>query len=130
MKWYDIKDFHELEVKLPDVYKICEWAGKTATSQLRRGYWQKWKRNRKRNRYDNSWKYTVAPDPHELVLTTVYNDKNYWLTWLLENGHLVTNKIGGVGWASPHTHIKDTAKDVGGDFVEKMAKIDIDVEIK
>lgn len=60
----------------------------------------------------------------------VYNATSYQLTHLLENGHLIVNKIGGVGWASAKPHIDPAFQSIKQPFIRAMENANIDVEIK
>ena len=42
----------------------------------------------------------------KVAAAIIHNKDHYRLTHLLEKGHLITNKIGGVGFAAPFPHIR------------------------
>lgn len=60
----------------------------------------------------------------------VWNDGNWELTHLLENGHKIVNKRGGVGWASMHPHITPVYSRLKPQFIADMKKAKIDAEFK
>lgn len=59
----------------------------------------------------------------------VWNRTNWQLTHLLENGHFITNKIGGVGWAASQPHILPTYRDIRPKFIKAMQKADVEVNL-
>lgn len=56
--------------------------------------------------YAKNWKVKVRRSKKKGNEYIVYNKDTYRLTHLLENGHLITNKRGGIGWSAPRPHIK------------------------
>lgn len=42
----------------------------------------------------------------KVAVAIIHNPKKYRLTHLLEKGHLITNKKGGVGFAAPFPHFR------------------------
>lgn len=61
---------------------------------------------------------------------TVWNATNYQLTHLLEKGHLIVNKKGGVGWASAKPHIDVVYQQIKEPFIRAMENAKKEVEIK
>lgn len=60
----------------------------------------------------------------------IWNKTNYQLTHLLENGHIIANKIGGVGWASPVPHIEKSYQQIKQPFISAMEKVDLKIKTK
>lgn len=83
-----------------------------------------WKTHRLRKSYNDGW--TAEPKKgRESSSVVVWNATNYQLTHLLENGHLITNKRNGIGWASAHPHIDPAFRQVKGGFERAMEDADI-----
>ena len=86
-----------------------------------------------RNRYTPyfaGWTFYVDKKTDDDYGGKVWNETNYQLTHLLENGHLIVNKKGGVGWASPQPHIEEAYRKVKEPFIKEMEKVEIDVDFK
>lgn len=82
--------------------------------------------NHRANKYSDTWSTYKNKDTLSAI---VKNEKNYRLTHLLEYGHLIVNKKGGVGWAAPKPHISsafDATKDA---FFEDMKDVDIEIKV-
>ncbi|MDO5332091.1 MAG: hypothetical protein Q4E99_05365, partial [Bacillota bacterium] len=61
----------------------------------------------------------------------VFNEKDYPLTTFLENGHLIANKKGGVGWSSARPHIRpafEKAKESIDKIVAQKSQIKIETK--
>lgn len=83
-------------------------------------------RNRKRGKYKDTWTTKVFKDEDDEYAVKVWNESNWQLTHLLENGHFIVNrKDGMLGWASPKPHIKPTAEEIKPLFVNAMEKAEI-----
>lgn len=74
-----------------------------------------WDNAKARKPYNDGW--TVIERGNSVI---VWNETNWQLTWLLENGHLITNKRDGVGWANAHPHIRPTFESVKGAFIHDV----------
>lgn len=61
---------------------------------------------------------------------TVWNQTNWQLTHLLENGHFITNRKDGLKWSAPIKHIRPTYRVVKPRFIRAMKKAKINIEIK
>lgn len=61
---------------------------------------------------------------------TVWNKTNWQLTHLLENGHFITNKEGGIAWAEPKPHIEPTYNRIEPKFIRAMRKAKPSLTIK
>lgn len=83
---------------------------------------------RKTDKYKDGWVILKGTMKDNEYLVTVWNKSNWQLTHLLENGHLIVNKRGGVGWASARPHIQEAVNDVRPQFISDMEKADIDIE--
>lgn len=84
-----------------------------------------------RGKYKKGWTYVIFNNlKNDEIEGVVWNKPNWQLTWLLERGHLITNKVGGVGWASPQAHIFPTAEKMIPKFIRDMEKAKIKFDFK
>lgn len=128
MKKTSLEKFTKLEAKIEGIEDTIEKYSKISVDTLKTK--PQWERNRLRGRrYNAGWTYGISVDNTEIA-GLVRNETDWQLTWLLENGHLVTNKKGGVGWASPHRHIRPVFEDNVKDYVDDMKRLEVDIKIK
>lgn len=126
-----IEDFHNIEVQFPNLNKIVLKHSVQTANDLRRNKWQKWKEKRAKPRYNSGWYIEMTEDKKNRTVGTVYNRRQWQLTWLLENGHFIVNKKNGVGWAYPHPHISEAFKENAPKYIRDMeTHLDIKVEMK
>lgn len=84
---------------------------------------------RRRNKtYAQGWEFKIDTKKANKYGGKVWNKTNYQLTHLLENGHLIVNKIGGVGWASPVPHINEAYQRIKEPFIKAMENVDIKIK--
>ena len=123
----DIEKFKGFEVEL-NIEEIIEKNSDEAAKLLQRISPDGVRRAKK---YKDGWIYVIHKTYHEQqVEGVVWNETNWQLTWLLENGHLIVNKRGGIGWASPKKHIDKAYREQGAKFVKDMENIDIKIDFK
>lgn len=120
-----LQDFKGIQIDVNKARRNIEWAAKETRKRLKKTTWE---RNRKNRRYPSTWRWRISENEEHLYVATVYNETNYYLTWLLENGHIIANKEGGIGWSPPVFHIEPIAREVGEKFIARMKKQGIEVE--
>lgn len=106
---------------------IVDKFGKDTSSYLKR---TSPRGHRRSKTYAQGWEFKIDDKRVNSYGGKVWNATNYQLTHLLENGHLIVNKIGGVGWASARPHIDEAYRRVKDPFIRAMEKVDIDVNLK
>ena len=81
-----------------------------------------------RGKYVRGWTADVEKTYSGGYSVVVWNETDWQLTHLLEDGHRIVNKKGGEGWAEPHRHIDPAYRSVKNKFIKAMesAKIKID----
>ena len=118
-----------IEIEYKDI--IDEYANKT--QKLLALYSPK-RRHRRSDNYASTWKVKEYDQGKKVkgkkYGAVVWNEKNYRLTHLLENGHLIVNKKGGVGWASANPHIDRCYRNVKEPFINAMERAKTNVEFK
>lgn len=127
MKTTNIEKFHKLTAKIKGMEKTIQTYSEYTADTLKEK--PKWKRNRSTRTYNSGWRYDMVYWSKTEISGWVHNKTDWQLTWLLENGHLVTNKKGGVGWAAPHPHIRPVFDEESKNFVDDMRKLEIEVDI-
>lgn len=121
-KYIDLDSFKGLDVKI-ECSKIIKQNADECCEDIKAYCQQKGWRD-----YGKGWVVDIARKTKEAV---VHNKNHYQLTHLLEKGHLIVNKIGGIGFAAPHPHIKPAYDKARPKFIEDIKKdTDIDVEFK
>ena len=85
---------------------------------------------RKSKNYKYGWRAVRGIKTKNETFVEVWNKDNWQLTWLLENGHLIVNKKGGVGWASAVPHIQQAVDFVRPQFIAEMQRAEIDIEFQ
>lgn len=116
---FDIKVEYE---KIVDEYaeKCCDQVKSKARAKLKEH----------RGRYVKGWttrKETTYSGGYGIV---VYNETDWQLTHLLENGHAIVNKKDGTGWASAHPHIDPAYRAVKNKFIKAMENVSFRIEAK
>lgn len=84
------------------------------------------KEHRTENEYFSTWRYRYDKGQKAAI---VYNKKNGRLTYLLENGHAITNSKGGIKWTRAFPHISVTFDKFKDKYVEDMRKAKLNVEL-
>lgn len=85
---------------------------------------------RRSKHYKYGWTVKKGRKQNNEYYVEVWNKTDWQLTHLLENGHQITNKKGGVGWASAKPHIQMAVDFVEPQFINEMKKAELDIEIK
>ena len=88
------------------------------------------KGHRQSKNYASGWAVKKGRKQKDQYFAEVWNATNYQLTHLLENGHLITNKKGGVGWAEGNPHIQNALDQVKPQFLADMGKAEIDIDFE
>lgn len=122
-----IEKFHRLKADIK-YQPICEeYADKTMRILKNPGVSPSSGRPNRTTPYWQGWIWTERYVKHGMS-ATVWNETNWQLTHLLENGHFVTN-LNSLVWVHPRKHIKPTFDKVAPRFVRAMRKADIEVKI-
>lgn len=85
---------------------------------------------RKTKNYKYGWTVRQGKKTENETFYEVWNKDNWQLTWLLENGHIIANKKGGVGWASARPHIQNAIDFVKPQFIAEMEKAEVNIEFE
>ena len=122
-----MEDFNHLDVTI-QMEPVLKKYGRLSRDDLKSNPSRnpKIKKHRKENEYFSTWQYRYDKGQKAAV---VYNKKNGRLTYLLENGHAITNRKGGIKWTRPFPHISITYDKFKDKFVEDMRKTEIDVDL-
>lgn len=124
----NIKDFKRLDAKIMGLDEIVRETGERTADILHATSPVEERNTRRRGRYARGWANEFRNrkgNPY----AKVKNRTDWQLTWLLENGHLIVNKKGGVGWASPHEHIHKAFEQTSKDFIEACKEVEIEVKL-
>lgn len=124
MVW-DGKTDLKLNVKV-DTDKICERTAKRCSNHLRAISPES--KQRRSKPYKAGWEVRNGTKRNNESFYEVWNRTNYQLTHLLENGHIISNKKGGVGWASARPHIQNAVDFVRPQFIAEMEKAEVEVD--
>lgn len=126
MKTVDIEKVKDVDVRI-DFEKIIKKYSDMSVTRLK----QK-SPDSGRNRptpYKEGWEVKDNVYRHG-VRHIVWNRTNWQLTHLLENGHFITTKINGVGWASSQPHILPVFRQIEPKFIRAMRKAKTTIKIK
>lgn len=107
--------------------QIVERTAKRCTNQLRA---MSPEGIRKTKNYKYGWTVRQGKKTKNETFYEVWNKDNWQLTWLLENGHIIANKKGGVGWASARPHIQNAIDFVKPQFIAEMEKAEVNIEFE
>lgn len=83
---------------------------------------------KKSGRYRDGWRATADTDYLGNYSVTVWNETDWQLTHLLENGHAIVNKKGGTGWASAKPHIKKGYRAVKNAFEQDINNVKLTIK--
>ena len=126
-KTISLDDFKGIRVDM-DLAKIIKENAEEATKTLHSI--NDWKMHRTTKSYSSGWITKMKVLNKEEAYAQVYNKTNWQLTWLLENGHLIVNKRGGVGWSAPRKHIEPTYDKQVKKLIDDMKNIDIKADFE
>lgn len=125
----DIAKFTELDVKIK-YEDVLDTNADRCAEHLKHNSPPFKGKGRKYKPYHKGWAVRKGRKKGNEYYCEVWNETNYQLTHLLENGHLIVNKRGGVGWASRQPHIDKAVQYIKPILLSDMQKVDIDVEMK
>lgn len=80
--------------------------------------------------YKDGWTTEVEKTRSGSYGVVVWNQKDWQLTHLLENGHIIANKRDGTGWSPAIPHIAPAFKSVRGKFIKAMENVNVDFKSK
>lgn len=126
MKKVDIEKFNGFKVDLSELKRLIKESAEGAKDELAQA---KWKRNRRKGtNYNTGWD-VITGETKDDYWALVFNETDWQLTWLLEHGHLITNKIGGIGYARGSHVIENAYNNVNKKiFNEALEKVKIELE--
>lgn len=83
-----------------------------------------------RGRYIKGWTTKTEKTYSGGYSVVVYNETDWQLTHLLENGHEIVNKRDGTGWASAKPHIDNAYRAVKNKFIKAMENVSFKIDAK
>lgn len=130
IKFCEIEKFKGIDANI-DIEDIVLKYGEKAVEQLKANSPSdnKVRLKKRKGKYKDTWT-TRNKIKDDDVESMVWNDGNWQLTHLLEHGHQIVNKRGGVGWASMKPHIKPTYDKLKPKFIKEMKNVDIELNFK
>ena len=122
-----LEDFNHLKVTV-EMERIIRKYGQLASADLRTNPSRtpRIKEHRTEIEYFSTWRARYDKGSKTSV---VYNKKNGRLTYLLENGHAITNAKGGIKWTRAFPHISITFDRFKDRYVRDMRKAPINVDL-
>lgn len=127
MSSINIEDFNGFDIKLEYDKIVNEYAVK-CKDKVQQKARQVLKQHR--GRYVSGWTTKVEKTYNGGYSEVVYNETDWQLTHLLENGHLIVNKKNGTGWASAHPHIEPAYRSVKNKFIKAMNDVNVKIDAK
>lgn len=118
MKDINIEDFSGIEAEI-DYQPILDKYGELCAEKIKE------KSPVRTGSYRDGWVAEADKDYLGEYSVVVWNQTSWQLTHLLENGHAIVNKKGGVGRASPRPHIKKGYNAIKNEFVRAMKEVNI-----
>lgn len=123
----NLEDFHELKIDIDkSVDAIVQEYGEKVCEDVKRYSPKSGHNIRGHLPYSTTW---VATRERPSVVV-IHNKENYRLTHLLENGHFIVNKKGGVGWSAPKPHVGKSFDKEREAYINAMKNVGVDVVIK
>lgn len=119
-----IENFKDIKVNI-NYEKIIDKYGQDTAKYLQRTSPRGHRRNKT---YASGWEFKVDEKAKKKYGGVVWNATNYQLTHLLEKGHLIVNKKGGIGWASAKPHIENAYQHIKPNFIRAMENVDLEIE--
>lgn len=133
-KYVSIDEFNKLTIDL-DYDSIIIDNAKACCQEI-----VEYCKNRKWTDYAKGWvvdmirpnrKNKNSKGKNSVAAAVIHNKNHYQLTHLLEKGHLIVNKVGGIGFAAPFPHIRPAYDKYSYEFYTDMKqKTGIEVNIK
>lgn len=122
-----LEDFNHLKVTI-EMEEVLKKYGRLARDTLKTNPSEnpRIKEHRKDNEYFKTWQTRYDKGSKTAI---VYNKKNGRLTYLLENGHAITNKQGGIRWTRAFPHISIAFDKHKHSFVNEMRNVKINVDL-
>lgn len=128
MKTIDLDDFNGIKAKI-DYEEIIKKYAEKAKNTLRSESPKSGRPNRS-TPYWTGWTISAKKVRKGLRLT-VWNETNWQLTHLLENGHWISNRAHpNISWSPPIKHIRPTYMRTKPQYIKAMKKAKIDVDFK
>lgn len=116
---FDIKIEYE-EVNKEYAEKCCDIVKDKASQKLKQH----------RGRYVRGWTTRSEKFGKTGSGVVVYNETDWQLTHLLENGHEIVNARDGTGWASAHPHIDPAYRSIKNKYIKAVENINVRIEAK
>lgn len=122
-----LEDFHHLKVTV-EMEQIIKRYGALSSEDLRNNPSRnpRIKEHRTENEYFSTWRYRYDKGQKAAI---VYNKRNGRLTYLLENGHAITNAKGGIKWTRAFPHISITFDKFKDKYVRDMRNAPLNVDL-
>lgn len=125
MKYVNLEDIHDVECKIN--YEKINWKYARKSQNTLKSRSPSSGRPSRATPYKNGW-VCLEKKGKNFQRIVVWNETNWQLTHLLENGHLITNHIGRVAWSAPIPHIRPTFNEYKPKYIKEMGKVEVDLK--
>lgn len=127
MKKIKLNDISNISIDLKPLDELLEKKAKDCEDMLKQISPVGVRRTR---HYKDGWSYIVGEARKYDKRAIIRNVTDWQLTWLLENGHLIVNKKGGVGWSAAIPHISTAYRKISEEYKNEAEKIDFEIDFK
>lgn len=128
MKTKDLEDINGIKAEIDYEEIVKKYANETKEKLISPAVSPHSDRPNRTTPYRLGWIVTEKSNKG-MLRDTVWNETNWQLTHLLENGHFITNH-GALAWSAPRKHIKPTYDTMKPKFIDAMKKAKVIVDFK